>query len=103
MNLHQNFLIIVLSNVTLHIKEYLTFKKVLLWDFPGGPVAKTPSSQLQGPQVQSLWGTRSHTPQLRVHMWQPRILYATTKTQHHQNKLIFFLSIVMEENIDCPF
>ena len=54
MNLHQNFLIIVLSNVTLHIKEYLTFKKVLLWDFPGGPVAKTPSSQLQGPQVQSL-------------------------------------------------
>ena len=54
MNLQQNFLIIVLSNVTLHIKEYLTFQKVLLWNLPGGPVAKTPPCQLQGAQVQSL-------------------------------------------------
>ena len=42
--------------MTLHIKEYLTSKKVLPWDLPGGPVAKTPPSQSQGAQVQSLAG-----------------------------------------------
>ena len=34
-------------------------------------------------------GTRSHTPWLRVHVPQLKILYATTKTQHSQvNKYV---------------
>ena len=36
-----------------------------LWDFPGGPVVKTLSSQCRGPGVQSLVrDTGSHMPQL---------------------------------------
>ena len=37
------------------------------------------------------WGTRSHMPQLRVHMPQLNVLHAATKTQCSQiNKLLYF-------------
>ena len=55
------------------------------WDFPGGPVAKIPSSQGGGPGSIPGRGTRSHMPQLRVHMLQRRHNTAKitkTKTQH---------------------
>ena len=56
--------------------------KYLKQDFPGGPVAKTLCCQCRG------WGqgTRSHVPQLRVHMSQPKIPCATAKTQHSQKQ-----------------
>ena len=42
------------------------------WDFPGGPVAKTPRSQGGGPGSVSGQGTKSHMLQLRVCMLQLR-------------------------------
>ena len=41
----------------------------------GGAVAKTLCSQGRGPRLLPGWGTRSHMPQLRVHILQ---------TQHSQ-------------------
>ena len=35
------------------------------WDFPGGPIAKTPSSQCRGPRCNTGQGTRSHMQQLK--------------------------------------
>ena len=47
--------------------------QIFSWDFPGGPVAKTPCSRCTGPRFDSWFGNqvpraatnRSHTPQLR--------------------------------------
>ena len=51
------------------------------WDFPGGPVAKTPSSQCKGPRFDPWSGTRSHMLQLNS-------LHATSKdsTCHNLKK-----------------
>ena len=42
----------------------IIFKKKI-WDFPGGPVAKTPCSQCRGLGSIPGQGTRSHMPRLR--------------------------------------
>ena len=57
--------------------------KPFSWDLPGGPVAKTLSSQGQGPGF-SGQGTRPHMLQLIIFMLQLKILHATTKTEHSQ-------------------
>ena len=51
------------------------------WDFPGGPVAKTPRSQCRGLGSATGQGTTSHMPQ-----WRSKIPCAATKTWHSQNK-----------------
>ena len=56
------------------------------WDFAGGPVAKTLSSQCRGFRFSRGQETRSHMLQLRVWMLQLKILYATAKTQSCQTK-----------------
>ena len=48
-------------------------------DFPGGPMAQTPHSQAGGPDLIPDQGIRFHMPQLKI-------LHATAKTQHSQNK-----------------
>ena len=62
-------------------------------DFPGGPIAKTLSSQCRGSGSIPGQGTRLHMPQLRVHMLhlksyllqlRLKILQAPTKTQYSQ-------------------
>ena len=55
---------------TLSRKQQATFniKMSLTWDFPGGPVAKTPHSQCRVLGATLGQGTRSHMPQLRVCM-----------------------------------
>ena len=52
-------------------------KDLLAWDFPGGPLVKTLSSQCRGQGSVPGEGTRSHMPQLKISC-------ATTKTQHSQ-------------------
>ena len=52
-------------------------KDLLAWDFPGGPVVKTLSSQCRGQSSMPGEGTRSHMPQLKISC-------AATKTQHSQ-------------------
>ena len=47
-------------------------------DFPGGPVAKT-AFPTQGAWVQSLPGTRSYMPPLRVCVLRLKLLHAVTK------------------------
>ena len=42
------------------------------WDFPGGPVARTPAPNAGGLGSIPGQGTGSHMPQLRVHMLQLR-------------------------------
>ena len=49
-------------------------RKSQSWDFPGGPVAKTLSSQCRGPGSIPGQGTRSHMPQ-----WRSKILCAITQ------------------------
>ena len=60
--------------------------KIHCWDFPGGPVAKSPCSHrgARGPSLIPGQGTRSHLLQLRVCMPQLKILYAAPKTGHRQ-------------------
>lgn len=53
-------------------------------DFPGGPWAKTPSSQCRCPSSIPEQGTRSQMPQPRVHMTQLRTLCAATESQGGQ-------------------
>ena len=45
---------------------FCSFKIVSFWDFPGGPVAKTPGSNSGGPGSILGQGTRSHMPPLKV-------------------------------------
>ena len=52
------------------------------WDFPGGPVAKTPRSQCPGSIPGQ--GTRFHMMQLGVRMLQVKIPHAATKTRRGQ-------------------
>ena len=60
----------------------------LSWDFPGGPVAKTPCFQCKGPGSVPGLGTRSYMPQLRVWMLQLRIPSVATKAWYSQiNKI----------------
>ena len=48
---------------------FLPQKDASDWDFSDGPVAKTPGFQCRGPRGSILGqGTRSHMPQLGVHM-----------------------------------
>ena len=47
------------------------------WDFPGGPMAKTPHSQCRESRFIPGWQTRSH-------MLQIKFLSAKTKAQHSQ-------------------
>ena len=55
------------------------------WDFPDGPVAKTPCSQCRGPGSIPGQGTRSHMPQLRVCMPQLKSPHAATKEPASRN------------------
>ena len=62
--------------------------KISHWDFPGGPVAKTPRSQFIGAQAQSpSLGTSSHMLQLKsspatmLHLPQLKIPCAATKVK----------------------
>ena len=61
--------------------------KLSYWDFPGGPVAKTPCSQCRGSGFPGR-GARSHGPQLKIlhaaTKKKKKILHATTKTQCSQ-------------------
>ena len=52
--------------------KYLALKAIS-WDFPGGPVAKTPRSQGRGSGIRYLVrGTTSHKPQQRSQVPQQR-------------------------------
>ena len=72
-----------------------TLAKEVSWDFPGGPGAKTPSSQAGGVGSIPSQGTRSHLPQLRVrmpqlkilHNWRLKISCALTKSWHSRKKI----------------
>ena len=57
-----------------------------LWDFPGGPVAKTPCPLCRGQGLIPGQGTRSHMLKLRAHKPQLKIPCATTKTLCSQRK-----------------
>ena len=50
------------------------------WEFPGGPVAKTPCCQCRGLGSIPGQGTRSHMLQLRVPVPKLKILNAATKS-----------------------
>ena len=57
--------------------------------FPGGPEAKTLSSQWGGLGSISGQGTRSHVPQLRVHMLHLKIQHAAeTEKKKERKKLM---------------
>ena len=80
----------------INILLYISFKSDLHgWDFPGGPLAKTPSSQYRGPGLIPGLGNRPHMPQLGVCMLQLKIPHAakivipptTTKTWRSQIKI----------------
>ena len=78
-------------------KVIAVHQKTYSRDFSGGPVGKTVLS-MQGAQVQTLVEEldpacmpqlkkkRSHMPQLKISHAATKILRATTKTQHSQNK-----------------
>ena len=51
------------------------------YDFPSGPVAKTPCFQSGGPGLISGLGTRSHMPLLQLKILQLKILLAAVKTE----------------------
>ena len=57
----------------------MVLKMATDWDFPGAPNTGGQGS-IPGQ------GTRSHMPQLRVHMLQLKVSYAFTKTQCSQTK-----------------
>ena len=60
---------------------YLFVRIHLSQDFPGGPVAGTPSSQCREPRVWSL------LRELRAHMLQLKILHAATKKKERKKKI----------------
>ena len=64
-------------------------EKNQLWDFPGGPLAKTPHSQCRGPGFNPQSGNQ--------------IPHATTKTQHSQINFFFFLRINFTPPESCCF
>ena len=64
--------------------EYLTPKIELFGDFPGGPWLRLYAAKAGGLGSISGRATRSHMPQLRVYMLQPKIPHASAKTQHSQ-------------------
>ena len=68
-------------------QTFLQQKKKSFWDFPGGPVAKTPGSQCRGPKL------LSHMPQLEIP-------YATTKTQCVR-VLVAQLCLTLCDPMDC--
>ena len=61
-------------------KDQCQYQESLNGDFPGGPVATTLALNAGGPGSISGRGTRSHMPQLIVHMLQLKIQSAATKT-----------------------
>ena len=65
--------------------------------FPGGPEAKTPSSQWGGLGSISGQGTRSHMPQLRLHMLHLKIQHAA-ETEKKRKKEINVTSTGQFEN-----
>ena len=52
------------ENISVHFTFRL--KMFLIWDFPGGPVAKTTYSQCRGPGFNPWSEIRSCMPQLRL-------------------------------------
>jgi len=56
------------------------------WGFPGGSKAKTPRSQYRRPGLIPGQGTRSHMPQVKVHMLQLKITHTSTKNSTCLNK-----------------
>lgn len=50
------------------------------WNFPRGPVAKSPHTQCRGPGFYPCQGTRSHVQPLSVLMSQPKTPPTATKT-----------------------
>ena len=70
---------------------FCSFKVVSFWDFPGGPVAKTPGSQFRGPGFKPGQGTSSHMPRLKIP-------HAATKTQCSKlgKKYISFYGIILQ-------
>ena len=56
---------------------FFLFNLLLLWAFPGGPVAKIPAPNAGGPVSILGQGTRSHMPQLKIPC-------ATIKTRYSQ-------------------
>ena len=58
------------------------------WDFLGGPVARTPSSQCRDPGSIPVWGTRSHMLQLRAHMSQLKIPHAIAEKKKNPHAAV---------------
>ena len=56
------------------------------WDFPGGPVGKTPRSQCRGSGFNPWSGNQIPHAQVRVCMLQLKILHAATKTRHSRRE-----------------
>ena len=67
-------------------------------DFPGGPENKTPSSQWEGLGSIPGQGTRSHMPQLRVHMLQLKLPHAAETKKIKRKKEINVTSTGQSEN-----
>ena len=66
------------SNIKLALTRMKIYShRVVGWDSPGGPEAKTLCSQFRGPGSIPGQGTRSHRPKLKI-------LHATTRTWHSQ-------------------
>ena len=71
--------------------------KLALRDFPGGPVAKTLSSQCKGaPGSIPGWGTTSHVLQLRVCVRKLKILWAATETWCSQMNKMNWINLVLK-------
>ena len=69
--------------------EHWPSKELNSWDFPGGPVAKTLSSQCRGPRFHPWSENWILHATLGVRMSQLKIPYATVKTQHRQINTFF--------------
>ena len=73
---------------------------MLLWDFPGGPVADSVFA-MQGPRVQSLVKEPDPTTKSAVPMPQLDILPATTKDPRATTKTPYSQIVVKESECYC--
>ena len=71
----------------LELLTYTNFWKWRNWDFPGSPVVKTSHFQCKGQDSTPGQGTRSHMPQLTVHMLKLKIPRAYTCAKSLQSCL----------------
>ena len=85
---HQDLTSLQAEKATVNLIFLKCISKTSLGDFPGGPVAGTPSSQRRGPGLIPGWGSRSHMPQLRGHMQQlkPGTVKETNKIKNKKQK-----------------